>query len=47
MESLKKFFTSTTFKIILIKALVYAVIFILVLNFMFKTFWGESLFEII
>lgn len=47
MESLKNFFTSTTFKIILIKILIYSVIFVLILNFLFTKLWGESLFEVI
>lgn len=43
----KKIFTSRTFKVILVKFFIYAIIYFIVLYFMFEIFWDESLFEVI
>lgn len=46
LDWFKKIFTSKTFKVILVKFCIYAVIYFIVLHFMFEIFWDESLLDV-
>ncbi len=43
----RKFFTSRTLKVIIIKFCIYTVIYFVILYFLFDIFWDESLFDVI
>lgn len=43
----KNFFTVKNFQIIFIKFIIYTVIYFILLHFMFKIFWDESLADVI
>jgi hypothetical protein len=47
MNKFKKFITSRSFQIWAIRSSIYLIIFIVVLHFMFKIFWGETLLDIL
>lgn len=46
LDWLKKFFTSKTFRNILVKFFIYTIVYFIVLYFMFEIFWDESLFDV-